>query len=77
MDAMAKAKKTLTQAELFRRRDIVNFARANVELEGFYCTDQTYIDLNERYARGEIEAEEIDAYVDNIIMEIDRARQGE
>lgn len=66
----------LSEMELKRRRKSVDFARVSCEMEGLYCTDQTYIDLNERYARGEIEASEIDAYVDQKLEEAVRARQG-
>jgi uncharacterized membrane protein len=67
---------TLSAEELRRRRKAVDFARVNCEMSGLYCTDQTYIDLKEQYARGEIEAEVISAYVDKILEEDCRARQG-
>jgi uncharacterized membrane protein len=67
---------TLSAEELRRRRRAVDFSRVNCELSGLYCTDQTYIDLKEKYARGEIEAEVISAYVDKLLEENCRARQG-
>jgi hypothetical protein len=59
----------LSQEELERRRDAVDFARVSCEMSGLYCTDQTYIDLNEQYARGEIELDVIRQYVDGLIEE--------
>jgi len=56
----------IDQEELESRRHAVDFARVNNEFEGIYCTDQKYIDLNEQYARGEIELDAIGAYVDGL-----------
>jgi hypothetical protein len=64
---VAEERTPLTEEELSRRRDAVDFARVNCELEGLYCTDQTYIDLNERYARGEIGLDVIRKYLDGLI----------
>jgi hypothetical protein len=57
----------LTQAELLLRRDAVDYARASIELEGLYLTDLRHIELNEMYARGEIELDEIGRYVDGLL----------
>jgi hypothetical protein len=58
-----KARAPLSKEELERRRYNIDFARANVELEGF-PTDGEYREMEERYARGEIDAEDLDKYMD-------------
>jgi len=64
-----KERAPLSREELARRRKTVNAARANCALEGLYVTDQKYIDLNEQYARGEIDLDIIGQYVDSLIRE--------
>jgi len=65
----------LTEEELERRRDAIDFARVSVELEGL-PTDDEYREWEERYARGEIDAEELSGYMDAIIEERIRALHG-
>ncbi|MDR3300250.1 MAG: antitoxin VbhA family protein [Candidatus Accumulibacter sp.] len=51
------ARQPLTAKELLERREAVDFARANVELEGFKAAPEFEV-LTERYASGEIDLEE-------------------
>jgi addiction module RelB/DinJ family antitoxin len=55
--------------ELKRRRDAVDFARVNCELEGLPVDDE-FNDLHERYARGEINREDLNAYRDARLQRI-------
>ncbi|MDR1709111.1 MAG: antitoxin VbhA family protein [Candidatus Accumulibacter sp.] len=51
----------LSPVELAKRRRAVDFARANVELEGMKGTPE-FNAMMERLARGEIEIEDVDRY---------------
>jgi hypothetical protein len=52
------AKPRLTVAELLERRKAADFARANVELEGFRASDPEYEALVERYVTGEFDLDD-------------------
>ena len=51
-------KPALSATELLARRQAVDFARANVGLEGFRISDPEYEALVERYASGELDFDE-------------------
>jgi hypothetical protein len=53
----ASVRPALSATELLTRRQAVDFARANVELEGFRSSPE-FEALAERYATGEISLEE-------------------
>ena len=55
--------------ELARRREAVDFARVNCELEGL-PTDEEFNELHERYARGEIHRKDLDEYRDRRLREL-------
>ena len=58
-----KARAPLSKEELERRRDAVDFARANVELEGF-PTDGEFREIEERFVRGEIDLIDLGRFID-------------
>jgi len=59
----------LSNEELRLRRKAVDFGRVNCELEGLYESDPVYDDLCDRYAKGEIDNDVLDAYVDKKLEE--------
>lgn len=59
--------------ELARRRKAVEFARVNCALEGLHSDDESN-QMEDRYARGEISAGELDAYVDKKMQDFINAR---
>jgi hypothetical protein len=61
--ALVQIDEALKREELEERRDAVEFARVNCALEGLH-SDEESNQMEDRYARGEISAEELDAYVD-------------
>ncbi|MDR3157453.1 MAG: type II toxin-antitoxin system RelB/DinJ family antitoxin [Zoogloeaceae bacterium] len=61
------------EEELARRRKAVEFARVNCELEGL-SSDEESNQMEDRYARGEISAEALDAYVDKRMQDFINAK---
>jgi site-specific DNA-adenine methylase len=63
----------LSKEELERRRKAVDFARASVEMEGLYASEE-FNEMMERHANGEISSEELDEFMENRIKEQDSCR---
>jgi DNA-damage-inducible protein J len=68
-----REKPVISEEELARRRKAVEFARVNCELEGL-PVDEEFNDLHERYARGEVDREYLNAYREARLQRIIDAR---
>ena len=71
----AKVRPPLSKEELEERRYSVDFARANVELEGLRA-GKDHHEMMERYARGEIDLEDLREYADRLIANRQKRMQG-